>query len=101
MAPEVIRSGGCVEYTDKVDIWGIGMTAFELLTGSPPFFNMEPWQAMNKIKDPSTSMTKELILPEAVNKPLKDLIFSCVAAHPEQRPSADDALKTELFSSFH
>ena len=101
MAPEVIRSDNNKPYTDKVDIWGIGITAFEFLTGSYPFSDMVPWQAMNKIGDPNTNMKDELIIPETVSELLKDFIFICVAAKPEQRPSADDALKTKLFSSFH
>ena len=34
MAPEMIRFKG---YTEKVDIWSVGVIAFQLLTGNNPF----------------------------------------------------------------
>ena len=94
IAPEVIRSENC---TNKVDIWGVGVTAFELLTGHPPFYDLAEYPAMYKIGQVK-DMKDELIFPKTVNTLLKDFIFSCVEVTPEQRPSADDVLKTELFS---
>ena len=96
MAPEVIH---CVTYNDKVDIWGVGATAFEFISGKPPFFHMSPMQALfriGRVKD----MTKELKFSDEVDESLKDFILKCVQLSPEQRPSADDALKNKLFFRF-
>jgi cell division control protein CDC15 len=38
MAPEVIEMSGHV--TSVCDIWSVGCTVFELLTGKPPYYNM-------------------------------------------------------------
>lgn len=47
MAPEVIR--GETEVTSACDIWSLGCTAIELLTGKPPYFELNPFTAMTKI----------------------------------------------------
>ena len=93
MAPEVIRGK---KYTDKVDMWGVGVTAFEFVSGNPPFFNCEPLQAIYRIGQVE-NMKKELRFPDRVNKSLKEFIFNCVQVKPHRRPSAHDALGTKYF----
>ena len=39
MAPEVLLLEGASE---KSDIWGMGATLFELLSGVPPYFDLDP-----------------------------------------------------------
>jgi len=43
MAPEVIEMSGV---TFASDIWSVGATAIELLTGKPPYFDMMPMSAL-------------------------------------------------------
>lgn len=37
MAPEVIRGK---EYSDKADVWSLGVMLLELLFGKPPYLNL-------------------------------------------------------------
>jgi mitogen-activated protein kinase kinase kinase 19 len=46
MAPEVITESG---FRKKSDIWSIGCTVFEMATGKPPFYDMEPTAALYHI----------------------------------------------------
>lgn len=46
MAPEVIEMT-CV--TAAADIWSVGCLAIELLTGQPPYFDLQPMSALFRI----------------------------------------------------
>jgi len=39
------------EYTNKTDIWSLGVTAIELAEGVVPNSNLKPLQAMWRLKD--------------------------------------------------
>ena len=47
MAPEVIES--CGQVTSACDIWSLGCTVIELITGRPRYFDMNQFPAMLKI----------------------------------------------------
>jgi serine/threonine protein kinase len=47
MAPEVIELSHPI--STACDIWSLGCTVFELLKGSPPNFDLNPFAAMSKI----------------------------------------------------
>ena len=51
MAPEMLDQ--MEQYDNKVDIWGIGITAIELAQLKPPFFEMETMPAMRRITMPA------------------------------------------------
>lgn len=46
MAPEIIELCGV---TTKADIWSVACTVIELLTGRPPYFDLEPMSALFRI----------------------------------------------------
>lgn len=83
MAPEVLqpRKG----YDTKADIWSVGITAYEMAKGSPPFFDLAPMRAIYKI--PTMDPPK---LPE--NEPWSsefvDFLAQCLTKDPSLRPSA-------------
>ena len=95
MAPEVIRG---IKYTDKVDIWGVGVTVFEFISGNPPFFARERNAAIFKIGKVK-NMKHELTFPVEIDELLTSFILNCVEVNPEKRLTADDLLKNRLFYS--
>ncbi len=58
MAPEVIEITG---HSLASDIWSVGCTVIEMLTGKPPYFNLNPMSAMFKIvQDPYPPLPKNI-----------------------------------------
>jgi calcium-dependent protein kinase len=46
MAPEVFEGTG---YDEKCDVWSIGVIAYFMLSGQPPFFGKDDFQIRTKI----------------------------------------------------
>ncbi|KAG5486305.1 hypothetical protein CUR178_07616 [Leishmania enriettii] len=90
MAPEVIKceAGG---YGMKSDIWSIGCTIVEMLTGKPPWPECNSmWAAVYKIAN-STGLPTEI--PADVDPELMDLLERCFERNPKLRPTAEAMLK--------
>jgi serine/threonine protein kinase len=85
MAPEVIELNGA---TAAADIWSVGCTVVELLTGNPPFYKMDPIPAMFAIvHDDQPS------LPKGITAQLQDFLMQCFRKDPLIRPTAKTLLK--------
>lgn len=91
MAPEIItRRHG---YTEKVDIWSLGITAIELVTGSPPHSDSDPMEILFKIpKMPSPTLSEKDFSSDLV-----DFIKICLVKKPHGRPTATVLLKHRFF----
>lgn len=94
MAPEVITDGKM--YDTKVDIWSLGVTIYEIATGNPPFYGMEPLRACALI--PRQQPPR---LPEGgvYSAPMRDFLAACLQIDPAQRLSADELPKTKWIRS--
>lgn len=90
MAPEIItRKTG---YNEKVDIWSLGITAIELITGSPPYSDHEPMKILFQIpKNPAPLLTGS-----KYSDYLKEFVRFCLIKNPSHRPSASILLKTKF-----
>lgn len=86
MAPEILWGKG---YGRKVDIWSVGCTVVEMLTGSPPLGHLEPPAAMFSIGLEPTEPT----LPEDVSQDGRDFIAATLTWDPKERPWADELLQ--------
>ncbi|KAG8956486.1 hypothetical protein FRC03_010787 [Tulasnella sp. 419] len=82
MAPEIIELKGAVPASD---IWSLGCTVVELLTGRPPYAEIRNsvsvmWKIVTEDSPP---------LPEGCSEELQDFLNSCFQKDPAKRPSAD------------
>ncbi|CAK7897188.1 sporulation-specific protein 1 [[Candida] anglica] len=83
MAPEVIkrRNGG---YDQKADIWSIGITTIELVTGTPPLSEFDPLKILFQIPENQPPILEG----NEYGSNLKDFIRYCLRKEPEERPTA-------------
>ena len=92
MAPEQLAGDPAADH--RIDIYAVGLLAYELLTGVAPFNETSPQATL------AAQMTRE---PEAVSRKRPDvppslaaLVMKCLAKQPEQRPQTAQELVVEL-----
>ncbi|KAL3638774.1 hypothetical protein CASFOL_016681 [Castilleja foliolosa] len=84
MAPEVVRSLG---YGLPADIWSLGCTVLEMLTGRFPYSNVECMAALYKI-----GRGERPAIPESISNDARDFILKCLQVDPSLRPTAAELL---------
>eukprot|EP01127_Copromyxa_protea_P021740 TRINITY_DN7566_c1_g1_i1.p1 TRINITY_DN7566_c1_g1~~TRINITY_DN7566_c1_g1_i1.p1 ORF type:complete len:1094 (-),score=247.61 TRINITY_DN7566_c1_g1_i1:58-3339(-) len=85
MAPEIIELHGA---STKSDIWSLGCTIIELLSGKPPYYDLDQMQALFKIVQDDMPP-----LPEGISPLCKDFLMQCFQKEPLLRQSAEVLLK--------
>jgi len=83
LAPEIIELNGA---SPKSDIWSLGCTVIELLTGNPPYYNQMP--ALFWIVEDDCPP-----LPDGISGLCKDFLMQCFQKEPLLRKSAQELLK--------
>jgi serine/threonine protein kinase len=87
MAPEVI---GGKKYDFRVDVWGVGIIAYLLISGDTPFGSSNRRETFQKIinQEPSFYGTKW----DSVSKHSKDFIGKCLIKDFRKRPFVEELL---------
>lgn len=80
MAPEVIEM---TSVSAAADIWSVGCLCLELLTGAPPYFDLQPMSALFRIV---ADMRPPL--PDSLSPELRDFLLQCFHKDPAKRPDA-------------
>lgn len=92
--PEIISKK---PYTNKVDIWSLGVTAFGMLSGTLPFYSKKKKNLNHLI------MLGKFIFHDArwlhISNDAKDLIKNMLKVDPEERFSAEQCLRHPFFTN--
>ncbi|KAJ1889705.1 Protein kinase of the Mitotic Exit Network, partial [Kickxella alabastrina] len=84
MAPEIIQlDGACM----ASDIWSLGCTIIELLTGKPPYSDLMQMAALYRIVEDDHPP-----IPEGISQELKDFLLQCFRKEPSERPTAAELM---------
>jgi serine/threonine protein kinase len=98
LAPE-IWNFSINRYSQKVDIWSLGVTMYILLTGLVPYLFEDCITPLESISEAVLNLSENEALDHV--SPLgREFLSSLLVIDPDQRISADDALKHEWFQ-FH
>lgn len=89
MAPEVAQP--IPAYDTKADIWSLGITIYEMVTGSPPHSNLDGLKVVQLIP---RSKPPRLIEGEG-SKDLRDFVTACLRESPSDRPPAEELSKSK------
>ncbi|ELP94457.1 cell division control protein 15, CDC15, putative [Entamoeba invadens IP1] len=91
MSPEVIQMQGT---TVKADIWALGCTILELITGNPPYWDLNPTAALYRI-----CTDDHPPFPLNASPLLKVLLLDCFKTDINIRASSKELLSNEWFSA--
>jgi serine/threonine-protein kinase OSR1/STK39 len=92
MAPEVLKEEE--GYTEKADVWSLGITAIELALGAAPYSNLYPLEVIVKIvNSPPPQLPDESRFSAA----FKDFVKQCLVHSPAKRPSSKQLLEHKFF----
>ncbi|KAJ3344128.1 hypothetical protein HDU93_003291 [Gonapodya sp. JEL0774] len=96
MAPEILVGN---TYSASVDVWAIGVTAIELLTGRPPHYDQHPMRAMYKIPfvdaprlpGPDDDGNKQQSGGAVYSEGAREFVERCLQKKPNERPKTSEA----------
>lgn len=90
IAPEVLQKKG---HSFEADIWAIGCITYALLVGRPPF-------ETSTLKETYLRITSNTYtIPSNISLTAKRFITKCLQPQPDQRPSIDEILFDDFFTS--
>ncbi|GFQ02421.1 mitogen-activated protein kinase kinase kinase 1 [Phtheirospermum japonicum] len=87
MAPEWLQVVRSLGYGLPADIWSLGCTVLEMLTGRFPYSNLECMAALYRI-----GKGERPAIPESVSNDARDFILKCLQVDPSLRPTAAELL---------
>lgn len=94
LAPEIINEG---EYDTKADMWSLGVTFYQLITGKLPYEGSSLPNTLLKI---STKQFKPIENTLNFSQDFIDLILSLLEKDPKSRPSAKEILDSAFVQCF-
>jgi serine/threonine protein kinase len=96
--PEYMSPEQCLQQDEvdhRTDIYGLGVMAYEMFCGQPPFVG-EPLQVLYAHQEKHAQRPSQRLGDSEFPAQLDDLIMRCLAKDPAKRPQSSAELATEL-----
>jgi serine/threonine protein kinase len=90
MSPEVIKK---LKYDRKVDIWSLGILMIEMIDGSPPYINEQPFRAMCKIAMQEEPPTITAESQARISADTMNFLSRCLTIDPQRRADTIELLQ--------
>ena len=96
MAPELLNAGSNLNYTNKADLWSIGVCFYQMLYGAPPFKVSSMQELQQKVK---TQSGDNLNFPANIqtSDECKALLKGLMQCDPKKRVEWNEFFKHALF----
>eukprot|EP01041_Mallomonas_annulata_P015615 gene15615-32979_t len=95
VAPEVLEKN----YSNKCDIWSIGVIAYMLVSGTPPFAGSDDSETLQAVK--AAKVVFHTALFRHITAVAKDFISKCLTTDVLRRPTAEELQHHPWFTSMH
>jgi serine/threonine-protein kinase len=89
IAPEQIRGN---DIDGRADIYSVGIVLYEMLTGKRPFISTSTTELMRCHLDEEPPTFRTLGIGEEIPFAIEDVVRSCLAKAPEERPRSAEEL---------
>lgn len=96
MAPELLNAGSVVRYTNKADLWSIGVCFFQTIFGKPPFNAKNLNELKTLVK---TKSGKNLVFPSnpPTTEECKEILRRLIEPDPKKRIEWTEFFQHSLF----
>ena len=84
LPPEMV--GARKEYGNSVDIWSVGVLAFEFVTGKPPFESNNSRETHKRIRD------LDFEFPDHVSLDFSHFVSICLKSNASERATLDQLM---------
>jgi len=95
VAPEVLNGA----YGNKCDVWSLGVIAFMLVSGTPPFYGKTDNDTLRAVQKGTLKFDPKLF--DCISMECKDFIRNCLNRHVTHRPTAAELIDHAWFKDLN